>query len=440
MAGERGEVRDPWTWARWAVPGLVVVRVLAVIGLRPYLYVDSAEYDVVDLSGRSRRPWATPLLYRLVPGDHRWEIVAQAVVGGIAWGVLALAVAAWFREPRVRLVMVGLVVALGLTTSVTNWDTAILSESLALSLSALVVAAWLDLVRRPTWSSGALVVAATLPWLFVRQSLLPSALLVAAAALVAALSTWRRGGPWRQLAAVAAALVVVCGVASASYSRNQEVVGTNLTVIVANRIAPDADRLSWFGDHGMPVPASGALDVGSLTDDPAFDRWVTGDGQGTYARYLLTHPWYTLTEPLPDLVGVRTSYGDEPEPQATMLAPADGYGSARPVIPELVEQVIFEPGGTGAVLTALVTVAGLSVLRRRQRDRRWVATLALVAISLVSLVVGWHGATPELGRLAIVAAVTLRLGLILQFGLLAEAELARRALPQLVGSTAPVDG
>lgn len=408
------------------VIGIVVVRILAVIGLRPYIYVDSGEYAVVDFTGRGRRPWATPYLHWLIPGDHRWEIVGQALVGGLCWAVLGLAVAAWFRERRVRLVATGAVVALGLTTSITNWDAAILSESLALSLTALLVAAWLNLARRPSVMTAALVVAATFPWLFVRQSLLPTAWLVVAAAIAATLVTWRRAGAWRPLAGLAVGLVLLTGLASASYSRNQEVVRANLTTIVANRIATDPDRLSWFRENGMPVPASGALDPGALTIDPAYGRWVGGEGRTTYARYLLTHPWYTLTEPLGDLVSVRQSYGDEPVEQSTMLSPGDGYGSARPVIPEVVEQILFEPGGTGTVLTAMVAVVGLSLVRRRRRDRRWAVPLALVAISVVSLIVAWHGATPELGRLAIVAAVALRLGLILQLGFLAEDHLLDR--------------
>lgn len=425
LGAERWWTGRPWLAVGLAI-GLVAVRVLAVIGLHPYVYVDSGEYAVLDFSGRARRPWATPFLYWLVPGDDRWVIVGQAVVGGLCWAVLGLAVAAWFREPRVRWGATGAVVALGLTTSITNWDTAVLSESLALSLTALVVAAWLNLSRRPTWAAAGLVVAGTLPWLFVRQSLLPVAWLVVGVAVAAAIVTRRRGGAWRHLAGLAVALVLLTGLASVSYSRNQEVVRQNLTVIVANRVAPDPGRLTWFREHGMPVPASGDLDPGALADDPAFGRWVGGEGRGTYARYLITHPWYTLTEPLDDLVSVRRSYGDEPVEQSTMLSPGDGYGSARPVVPEVVEQVLFQPGGTGTVIAALAAVLGLSLVRRHRRDRRWAVALALVGVSLASLVVGWHGATPELGRLAILAAVALRFGLILQLAVLAEDELLRR--------------
>ena len=418
-----------WRWAPWLVAALAALRLIAVAGLRAYVYFDSGEYDTLDFSGRWRRPWATPYLYWLVPGSPKHIVVAQALVGIACWAVLALSVAAWFRVPAVQTAAAVAIVALGCTTSITNWDATKLSESLALSLTALVVAAWLNLVRRTTWTTGALLLLATLPWLFVRQSLMPSAWMVVGAAVVAAVVAWRRGSSWRPVwGAVAVGLVLLAGLASFSYGRNQEVVRENLTVIVANRIAPDPGRLTWFRDHGMPTPASGDLSYGGLKGDPAFVRWVAGAGRTTYVRYLATHPWYTFTEPLDDLVGVRRSYGDEVAPQTTMLSPPDAYGSSRPVEPELLEQLLFQPGGTGTVITAIGAAVAWTVVRRRWWHAGWTVCALLVGISLASLIAGWHGATPELGRLAIVGAVGLRIGLLVQFAFLAESELlARRA-------------
>ncbi|QXC62660.1 hypothetical protein KSP35_07655 [Aquihabitans sp. G128] len=420
------ELAWSWTWARWLLVAAVLLRYVAVAGLRLYVYVDSGEYDRLDFTGAWRRPWATPLLYRLVPGDDHRLVVAQALVGALAWTVLALAAAAWFRVPSVRVVVAAALVALGCTTSVTNWDGAKLSESLALSLTVLVVAAWLNLLRRPTPVTGGLLLLATLPWLFVRQSLMPTAWMVAGLAVLGAVVAWRRRGAGGVFAGVAVGLVLLAGLASLSYGRNQEVVRENLTVIVANRVAPDADRLAWFRAHGMPTPASGALDYTALKGDPAFVRWVGGAGRGTYVRYLLTHPWYTATEPLEDLLATRPSYGDEVAPQSAMLAPTDAYGSSRPVEPELLAQLLFEPGGTGTVVAALGATLAWAVARRRRRAQAWVVPLGLVGLSLASLLVGWHGATPELGRLAIVGAVGLRIGLVLQLGLLVEGELLAR--------------
>ena len=437
--GERSLTDLIWRW--WWAPALLAVmfaaRMVAVAGLRAYVYVDSGEYATLDFSGRWRRPWATPLLYAAVGREPRYEVWAQASVGAICWTLLGLSIAAWFRDRVVRIAVVAAVCLLGLSTSVTNWDTAVLSESLALSLTALLLAGWLALARRPSVGAAALLALATLPWLFVRQSLLPTAALVVVAAAIAAVVTWRRGGRWRPLAGLAAVLLVLTGVAAASYGRNQEIVSTNITVIVANRIAPAPDRLAWFVGEGMPVPEGGNWDPNAMAQDPDFGPWVRSEGRSTYARFLLSHPWYTLTAPLPEMVTVRKSYGDPVEPRVTMLSPADGYGIARPVIPEQAERLLFEPGATGTVLTALVAVLAWAAIRRRWADRRWAVPLATVAISLGSLVIGWHGATPELPRLAIVAAVALRIGLIVLAGFLAEAELAHRRTRREPGDRAP---
>ncbi len=419
-----------WPWAPWAIAAMVALRLIAVAGLRAYVYVDSGEYDRLDFTGQWRRPWGTPLLYWLVPGGPNRIVVAQALLGAICWSVLALSAAAWFRTSAFRIGVAGTLLALGATTSVTNWDAAKLSESLALSLTALVVAAWLNLVRRPVPATAILVVVATLPWMFVRQGLMPTAWILVFVSAAAAIVAWRRGGPAKLLAGLSLSLMVVALLASFSYARNQEVVRENLTVIVANRVASEPARLAWFQAHGMPTPASGNLGPDALRDDPAFAYWVSHEGRGTYARYLLTHPWYSATEPLDDLVGVRRSYGDELAPQSTMLSPADAYGSSRPVIPELVEQALFEPGGTGAMVSGIGLVAAWTAVRWARRERRWIVPLAMISVSLLSLIVAWHGATPELGRLAIVGAVALRIGLLLQLAGLAEQEfLTRRRSP-----------
>lgn len=425
-----------WSWAPWLASGLLLLRVLAVAGMRLYLYFDSAEYDRLDFSGTWRRPWATPYLYWLIPGSNRWIVIGQAVLGAVCWCVLALSAAAWFRARWLQATVAVVLAGLACTTIVTNWDAAKLSESLGLSLTVLVIAAWLNLARRTEVLTAVFVALATFPWLFVRQSLIPTAWLVVGAGVVVALVVWRRAGrdphpdrrrfAARVLGGLCLVLAVLVGLASASYSRNQEIVHENLLVIVSNRVATDPGRLAWFTDHGMPVPSTGSLDPDSLRSDPAFSDWVAHDGRGTYLRYLLTHPWYTATEPLDDFAGVRQSSADEQKPSTAMLAPPDSYATSRPVLPSIVEQVLFDPGDTGTAIAGLVVVLGWTLIARRRRGAAWTIPLLLVALSISSLYTGWHGATPELGRLALVGAIGLRIGLLLQLAFLVEGEVLRR--------------
>ena len=433
-----------WPWAGWLVGALIVLRLVAVAGMRLYIYVDSGEYDRIDFSGNWRRPWATPLLSWLIPGTNRGLVVGQALVGAACWAALALSAAAWFQLRTSRLVVAAVLGALGCTTVVTNWDAAKLSESLGLSLTVLVIAAWLNLLRRTEVVTAVLVAAATLPWLFVRQSLIPTAWLVVAVAAAGVVVAWRRRGSTgtlgvRILAGLCLVLALETAVASATYSRNQEIVHENLLVIVANRVATDPGRLDWFTDHGMPVPASGDLGPDSLRSDPAFSDWVAHEGRSTYVRYLITHPGYTATAPLDDIAGLRPASAEaEAEPSPAMLAPPDSYAAVRPVLPSVAEQLLFGPGDTGMVITLLVVVLGWTAARIRKRSVRWTVPLTLVLLSVASLYAGWHGATPELGRLALVGAVVLRIGLLLQLAFLVEDEvLSRRRRRQVVGA-APV--
>jgi hypothetical protein len=427
------ELVRSWSWAGWMVAAVLVLRVVAVAGMRLYLYVDSAEYDRIDFSGDWRRPWATPVLSWLIPGSARGMVVGQAVLGALCWATLALSAAAWFRFRAAQVAVASVLAAVGCTTLVTNWDAAKLSESLGLSLTVLVIAAWLNFVRRTEVGTALLVALVTLPWLFVRQSLIPTAWLVVGLAALTAVITWRRRSAGDLAVRLLAVLVVVLAaetaVATVTYSHNQEIVQENLRVIVANRVASDPARLAWFEDHGMPVPASGGLDPESLRRDPAFSRWVAGPGRGTYLRYLATHPWYAATAPLDDFTSVERSTADEVVPTASMLSPPDHYATSRPVLPSVAEQVLYGPGDTGTVIFLLVLVGGWSLARRRHCSARWAIPWALVGLAITSLYTGWHGATPELGRLALVGATVLRIGLYLQLAVLIEDEVVGRRRP-----------
>lgn len=82
---------------------------------------------------------------------------------------------------------------------------------------------------------------------------------------------------------------------------------------------------------------------------------------------------------------------------------------------------------TGSVLFGLLVTAVWSLARRRSADRRWAVSIGTIVLAVASIWIGWHGAVTELPRLALVGAVVLRLGLVLQVGLLVEAELGRRS-------------
>ena len=85
-------------------------------------------------------------------------------------------------------------------------------------------------------------------------------------------------------------------------------------------------------------------------------------------------PWWTATAPLESFVSDRPSFADGPYVDETMLSTAESYSASRNLVPEPVEEVLFDPGQTGTLLTVLVVAVALTVARWRTRgpDVRWV--------------------------------------------------------------------
>jgi hypothetical protein len=419
----------------WVLAGSVVLRVLAVVAQHAFVYTDSIDYETLDLSGRARRPWVTPLLYHLVH-DPAGRILLQGVIGGLCWAFLALQAGQLVGDRRVRWAVLVSVLALSLTTTVTNWDTAMLSESLALSCTALLLGTLLRYVRSPDLRAVWPVLVAWTLWIWTRQNNLVLALLgTGTVALVLAGRAIRRAPLERALLGLLVGLAAITALASFSYSRNTEIVHYNLAQIIGNRVLPDPGRTGWFVEQGMPL-ADGVV-VGQprspqdLLADRAFHRWIDRDGIGVYGRYLARDPWRTITEPLDSFVSDRAPFGDLTRTDEVMLAGPDSYGVAREVLPSVVEDALFEPGQAGGVVLGLALVLSATAWcwRRHGPDPRWALPLVVLALQWPALTVAWQASTAELGRLALSSALLVRLALLLQAGLLVDAWLTRRAAP-----------
>ncbi|MEY2402598.1 MAG: hypothetical protein QOD38_149 [Acidimicrobiaceae bacterium] len=403
---------------QWIVSGLLLgflsLRMLA-LRTTPLLYFDSRDYLHLELWG-GRRPFTVPLLFWLVPSDSL-RVVEQAAISVFAWTALALVVAAGLEDRRVRLGSVVALLALGSTTQVTNWDTTILSDSIAISLTVLLVAAWIAVYRSPSRWSVAGVLAVTLLWTFTRELHVYVTALVALV-VVGAVAVKRASALWW---VTAASLLFVATLGFFESRANEETSKQNLAGVIGARILPNQDARAWFIDAGMP-PMPQLADGRAHPDNellaiPEFDRWAN-EGWPVYARYLVTHPTVAIDGPFRELLEERPAYSDKSAGKEVLLSPADAYGRARPVLPGPVEDVLFAPARTGALLTLAVgtLAAALVVHARLGRDRRRHVPIALVGAALLYVGLSWHGSVFEPGRHAMPAAVAIRIGLIALLG------------------------
>jgi hypothetical protein len=155
----------------------------------------------------------------------------------------------------------------------------------------------------------------------------------------------------------------------------------------------------------------------TLAGDRTWNEWARDDGRTTYGRWLVLHPRQLLLEPWPDLFGLRATTLESQGANVVLLAPGDRYGRIRPVVPEPLESVLWGGDTAAPVLVAGVGLAVAAVVpRRRGVLRRLGRARTLAAAALVlgggHLLLVWHASPNELGRLAIVAATTIHVSLL----------------------------
>jgi hypothetical protein len=263
----------------------------------------------------SGRFFVVPLFYKIalaVHGPARTTLThAQLMLSLCAWMVLAWSLAAQFGRIWLGVISFAATLALGLSSDVIQWDTAILSESVSTSLFAVLMATWVRLSNGPTAGKVASVILVAAAWSMSREA---NSLLVAPLAVGVVLwALWyvgRRRGQIR--CAILASTLIAITVASVVISGSGDRWVFPLLNVIGQRVLPSPEETTFFRDHGMPVNArlmdmAGEYASGknmafySAPELANFRAWLSTDGRKVYGEYLLTHPIKTLKEPLQDV-------------------------------------------------------------------------------------------------------------------------------------------
>jgi hypothetical protein len=388
--------------------GFALLRAWAWLGRPPLRFPDTPSYLQLNFLGHGvGRLWTVPLVFKALPSDSA-RTFALLLIGIACWSALAFAVAHSLRHPIVARAGAIVILVLGLCVQVMQWDRTLLSESLALSLTSLIVACllWVRLDATP-WRLAALLVVLML-WIFNRQ--LQAAIFIPIAVVAIAWILLRRRK--RRFVIVAAAVAVLAAWGGYATSNSSTAINRlNAHDLLVLRLFPSQQAEDYFAERGMPQMA--LLKKEALTHkdlwsadpvlrDPEWQRWVDNHWQLTYAGWLLRHPIDNIRVPLTDvpyeLSGLYT------------------YASVRPALPGPVQDLIWDrvPGGGDVpFLVALTLVLWLASLRAGRPGSLDALGAILVAVATLWYFAGWHGVAADLPRILVPVASLLRISLII---------------------------
>jgi hypothetical protein len=407
------------TWGPFAF--YLGLQTLIVAGLPTARLPDSASYLSLSVTGANGRLFTVPLLYWIFPSDPL-RICAQVVLAAVAWWILASTVGSYVEDRRISLGVRLILLAIGVCGPVASWNSTILSESVALSLTALVFALWLRYVKSPNLGRLLLLLVVAIFWMFTRSDNLVIGLIV-----MVVWTVWiviKRSGILRF--ALALAMCAICSFGLVVVASQHSVNDVNLAEIVSQRILPNEGYTSWFVEHGMPYSKAIANDANvyppkPLLDDPRLDNWIRSQGRGVYAKFVLAHPGPQILGWLADLSGEQPSLTvsppppifAQPNPSPSLLSPDANYGRHREVLPEVVQDLLFQQGQIGDVIALAAAASGLAIMSRRKtgHDERLTIPAWALALALVQTAIIWVSAVTELDRLGMVPAVTIRIAL-----------------------------
>jgi hypothetical protein len=377
---------------------------------------------LVSFTGHAPRLWGAPLLYAPF-GTDTARATAQWTLGTVAWAALAAALWACLRSTVSRVLAAAGVLGLGLTAPVTNWDFAILSESLTISLGLLTVACLLWWLRTGSRVSLAGMCAAGLWWTFTRPDIRVFTVLIVVLLLVVAWRNRRRRVMALAAAGVLAVAVLWCtavlpqvGRSFEEYSATPEVGYDEGLLVYRLRLHvlnnPKV-KAAFQRDFGLPAcPAAEAIAAGpewrtveffsAYTNCPQLREWGRRNADDVWNRFAVEEP------------GLYASYL-----RGTLIWSLRGpvYAKVPHVLPNTLERAAFPPPPWSYRIViaglAVALAAALAAGAARRRRLLFLAGVLLAAGSLISLLAGVQFGAGEYNRFGVQEVVGLRLAMLL---------------------------
>jgi hypothetical protein len=355
------------------------------------------------------RPPTVPFFYKLLGKSPNSIAGFQLALSILCWGLLALSVARAVRVPQLRPIVFVAILVFSLNDYIVLWDGVLLSESISISLMALLMAVWFWLIEGWHRQKVVLLLVVAFAWAFARDSNAWAILVLAA--LLTAIAVLRRS---RRYAVIGAAFVLlfVANDVSDNWSKRWQIGFMN---VMGQRILPDQERTLYFVKRGMPLTPAVTRFAGhyvwdfdmAFDKDPAlteFRRWLDSRGRLCYVQFLVTHPRILLGQPVRNAGAVGVHVLDFYKPA--------GFS---PILSGALAGIIY-PDTNALLWWRIGSILAASILFSigfESGPGRWLTALTLICLAYPHAAIVWHADSYEFSRHALQVAVHLRIGLLL---------------------------
>lgn len=420
-----------WPENKYRIAAIAVILIAAILRIRWYgnpalsiagndtqSYVDASRVPLFSseiMTGR--RLLTTNLVYKMLEPKDGYQIlvngsletsrralqpgfdriaILQLTLSILGWGALAFVVAEKLKHAVTKILSTVLILAFGFVPQIADWDSILMSESLAFSLFALQLAILIHLVfsiyKNPNAKLGGWLTLWSLTfffWTFVRDTnLLASLVTLGLVALLMLIPTFRRS---RALIAALAVVIFISGLGFVTTTASTRS-SVSISNVYVNDILSSPNRVAIFQEMGMPSP-----------DSPEYGPWFAEKSTSTLARFMLTHPGYPLTKIIRDFpfafVEIKQTYFKTPE-----------LGASRDVLMGIGDAL--HPENTTPFVMSLILLIGLGWLAFKNtslsRPWTWLA-LWLFLSATAAIITTILGDTWGLNRHALFSTSTYRM-------------------------------
>lgn len=359
------------------------------------------------------RPPVTALFWKAVDSDPEKIFQVQLYFSILCWAVLAYFAALAVKSRLLKPIFFSVVLAFSLSRDVFMWDPFLGSESIALSFTALFLAAAIWLLIEWKTYKAILLIFISLVMVLTRDTY---AYLLLMVALINIPVFWFSKHRTNAIALGFAFLVIF------ALSSQLATLGLRpyraVLMNTALRIYPSDVYTAYFRQHGMPVDdrlveMSRNIEPGkkfavniALTydeDQEDYRQWALKSGDSAYIRFL----WFFKADTFQKVFTETAGQSFFPD---VFYYTATGY---RPIIKDARIAEFLYPTRFGLFFffAANMIAAFLAAIAWREGKQLWYAPLLMILLSYPQAVLVWAADVNDIARHSISHNVLLRLGL-----------------------------